>query len=246
MPLIYKPTGKAGEYIKNQDGTPGLAINTYSGCDHLCDYCFARSMHKRFGRMGDFDIPKVRPDYLRQIEKEAKALPAGQTVHLCFTCDPYSHLDEVARHTRTTIEVLHRHGHRVQVLTKGGSRALRDLDLFLPADSFGTTLTLWNLAQSKEFESAAADPIDRLYAMEQFHKAGIPTWASLVPVIDTEQTLRLIEMAAPYCDLFKVGKWNYDSRARKIDWTSFGMRAIALLNWLGKPYFIKQDLQAYL
>ena len=246
MPIIYKPTGKAGEYIKNADGTPGYAINTYTGCDHGCDYCFARSMHKRFGRRGDFDSPKVRPGYLGQIEKEAQALASGQTVHLCFTCDPYSHLDWQTRHTRATIEILHQYGHRVQVLTKGGSRAQRDLGLFLPTDSFGTTLTLWDLSMSRAFEPQAADPIDRIYTMELFHQAGIPTWASLEPVIDPDQTLFLIQQSAPHCDLYKVGKWNYDRRARDIDWAQFVKNAISLLTQLGKPYLIKQDLQAYL
>ena len=65
-------------------------------------------------------------------------------------------------------------------------------------------------------------------------------------MIDPEQSRHLIELSAPYVDLFKVGKWNHDSRGAAIDWPKFACDAVALLESLGKKYYIKKDLAAFL
>jgi hypothetical protein len=181
---------------------------------------------------------------LRKDSEQLSVQGVKEQVLLCFTTDPYQPIDVELQHTRRAIQVLHEHGLNVCVLTKGGARALRDLDLFTPADTFATTLTFNNVAMSREFEPGAATPADRLNTLLEFHNAGIPTWVSCEPVIDTIDTLTLIEYAAPFVSLFKVGMWNYDQRARDIDWYTFGHEAESLLKTLGKPYLIKDDLRA--
>ena len=74
----------------------------------------------------------------------------------------------------------------------------------------------------------------------------MPTWVSLEPVLEPAASLEIIRETAPYVNLFKVGKLNYHPMARSIDWRAFGLAAIALLESLGKPYYIKKDLAAYL
>ena len=44
-------------------------------------------------------------------------------------------------------------------------------------------------------------------------------------------------------DLYKLGTWNYDPRAKAIDWARYGRRAVALLEKLGKRYILKTDLR---
>jgi hypothetical protein len=83
-------------------------------------------------------------------------------------------------------------------------------------------------------------------ALAAAYACGIPTWVSLEPVIDPEQSLHLIELTHTYVDVYKVGKWNHDPRAAAIDWTAFVTRSVALLKSLGKKYYIKKDLAEYL
>jgi len=142
--------------------------------------------------------------------------------------------------------VLHAAGLHVCTLTKGGTRALRDLDLFTPADSFATTLTSLDDATSLRWEPGAALPADRIEALRRFHAAGIPTWVSLEPVLDPDETMEIICRTADAVDEFKVGVLNYHPRAREIDWYRFAREVVGLLESLGKKYYIKQDLRKYL
>ena len=239
--LIYEPKGRAREYA-------ALACNVYRGCDHQCTYCYAPSATRRSPQ--DFARSTLRAGAFRaRLETEArKYRNAGITgqVLLSFTCDPYQHLDTEERVTRSAIQILHRHDLQVQILTKGGKRALRDLDLFTPADAFASTLTLLDEAESRKWEPRAATPADRIETIERFHQAGIPTWVSLEPVLDPAVALEIICLTHPFVDLFKVGKLHYHPLAQTIDWRQFANDAIELLKSLGKDYYIKKDLARYL
>ena len=239
--LIYEPRGKAREYA-------ALACNIYRGCDHECGYCWAPAATHR--NRAAFILPAPRgADFLHRLEKEARRRPPADPILLSFTSDPYQMLDIRLGWTREAIKILHAAGHAVCVLTKGGTRALRDLDLFttggVKGDAFATTLTLLN-HRWRVWEPGAAPPADRLEAIRAFHRAGVPTWVSLEPVLEPAASLEIIRETAPYVNLFKVGKLNYHPMARSIDWRAFGLATIALLESLGKPYYIKKDLAAYL
>jgi DNA repair photolyase len=235
--VVYQPRGAALEHA-------AFATNIYSGCDHGCQYCYGpAATHTQRGQFGN---PAERKDYLERLERDAAKVKPSDPILLCFTCDPYSQFDAEHGITRKAIEILHRHGHHVAILTKGGSRALRDLDLFGPGDSFGTTLTFINDADSLAWEPGAALPGDRLDTLKRFHDAGIPTWASMEPVIDPVQTLQLIRRSHRYIDLYKVGRWNHDVRANGIDWAGFAADVTRLLDSLDKPYRIKDALRPFL
>jgi hypothetical protein len=67
------------------------------------------------------------------------------------------------------------------------------------------------------------------------------------PVIDAEEALRAIESAAPWADKFRLGKLNHMAAVEQgIDWRGYAERAVALCERLGKRYFVKSDLAAYL
>ncbi len=239
--LIYEPRGRAREYA-------ALACNTYRGCAHRCIYCYAPDA--TFQQREAFSHPHNRgPKFLADMEKEARKVATAGTqdrVLLCFTTDPYQPLEQKEGITREAIQSLHNAGLAVQVLTKGGSRALRDLDLFTSRDAFATTLTLLDEAASREWEPGAATPLNRMVTIQEFHAAGIPTWVSLEPVLDPEVALEIIRRTHKYVDLYKVGKLNYHPHAKTIDWGRFARESVELLKSLGKNYYIKQDLQRYL
>lgn len=254
MSLIYEPRGRAREYAP-------LALNIYKGCGHGCAYCFAPgATHKtreEFGRPVERSDTFLADLNIEATKREVAGLGGGNVL-LCFTCDPYQPLDDELRLTRATIDILHRRGYTVTVLTKGGTRALRDIDLFGPGDAFATTLTFTDAKKSLEWEPGAALPYQRIQAINEFHAAGIFTWVSLEPVIDPIASLDLIGMSHRCTDAYKVGTWNHDQRANAIDWREFAHDVSVLLNLagyerqfdpdtLGKgQYYIKADLARWL
>lgn len=238
--IIYAPKGQAGEYAR-------LATNMYRGCGHKCRYCYVPGVLKM--TRAEFDAgAQDRAVYRKQLPKDAakyQALGDAEQVLLCFTTDPYHPFDTSL--TRETIEALKAHGMAFCTLTKGGSRALRDLDLFRPdRDAFAASLTLLDEAASRLWEPDAAPPADRVETLRRFHEAGLYTWASLEPVIDPEQTLDLIRLTHRFVDLYKVGQINYNSLSKKTDWRAFTERCIALFEETGSEHYFKEDLQPYL
>ena len=243
--MIYEPAGRAREYAP-------LALNLYRGCSHGCLYCYAPDAC-RTNRAAFHASPAPRADVIRKLERElAKGSEVGlgekDPVLLCFTTDPYQPLAAETGITRRAIELLHEHGYPVHVLTKGGMRAAADFDLLgnLPGDAFATTLTFVDSADSAHWEPGAASPADRMTAMTEAHELGIPTWVSLEPVIDPEQTLAIIRATHSYVDLFKVGTLNHHELAKSIDWPDFARRVVELLEKLGAAHYIKTDLRRHL
>ena len=87
---------------------------------------------------------------------------------LSFTTDPYP----PAHHelTRWTLEQLAAHGLAFCTLTKGGARALRDIDLFRPErDAFASTPTSLDVRHSLA-NGSARRPIRK----QDSHAAQIP------------------------------------------------------------------------
>jgi DNA repair photolyase len=170
----------------------------------------------------------------------------GKKIMLCFMCDPYPAEIDTSP-TREIIKLIKEAGANVSVLTKGGMRAVRDFDLYGEGDSFGSTLTFScttnGEALSIQLEPNAASPASRENVLMHAHDSGIKTWVSLEPVIVPSESLLLIKSTHNYVDLYKVGRWNHDARANRIDWEKFGNEAESLLKQYGKEYYIKEDLR---
>lgn len=237
---IYPPAGQAGEYAP-------LAANPYRGCGHQCRYCYVPGVLKM--TRAEFDAQAVpRKGFIEKLTKDAKKYQAAGSRHqvmLSFTSDPYHPGDTTL--TRQALLVLRDHGLGFCTLTKGGTRALRDLDLFRrDRDAFASTLTSLDPHFSYKWERRAAPPADRLIALRQFHKARIFTWVSLEPTLDVESSLAIVERTHEFVDLFKIGRVNYLPMTKTTDWRSYTERMIELCQRLGVRHYVKQDLQPFL
>jgi DNA repair photolyase len=237
---IYAPAGQAGEYS-------ALAANPYRGCGHKCAYCYVPKVTKQ--DRAEFDAGAIdRADYIRNLTKDAKkyqALGVTEQVMISFTSDPYHPGDSTL--TRQALEVLIEHGLGMCTLTKGGTRAFRDLDLFRPdRDAFASTMTSLDDAFSLKWERGAALPADRMAALQRFHSAGIFTWVSLEPTIDVESSLQIVRETHSFVDLYKIGRVNYLPITKTTDWEAYTHRMIELCEKLGVKHYVKKDLQGYL
>ena len=196
-------------------------------------------------------------------------------VLLCFTSDPYppspsesvaptqdqglrgtsppSHYDSST--TREALQILARYDVPVEVLTKAGTRAARDFDILAgmngarPNDrraTFGTTLLFTRDEDRAEWEPRAAPVEDRIEAIREAHRRGIPTWVSIEPIIDPEQALALIETLSDVVDEWRIGKLNHHPLAATIDWAAWAPRLLDAAQASGRRYMIKDALAAYL
>lgn len=237
---IYAPAGQAGEYAP-------LAANPYRGCGHGCVYCYVPGVLKM--KRTEFDAGAVpRDGFLAALTKDAKKYQAAgsrEQVMLSFTTDPYHPGPNLL--TRETLQVLAAHGLGFCTLTKGGTRALRDLDLFRrDRDAFATTLTSLDEDFSRKWERHAALPADRLMALSIFHAAGIFTWVSLEPTLNVDNSLRIVLATRSYVDLYKIGRVNYLPMTKTTDWKDYTLRMIDLCQRLGVRHYVKKDLQPFL
>lgn len=238
--IIYAPKGQAGEYSP-------LATNPYRGCGHKCAYCYVPNV-LRMSRES-FDAGATpRPNFLDSLRADARkyqALGVTEQVMLSFTTDPFNPFDTSL--TRPTIETIKTHGMAFCTLTKGGSRALPFLDLYRPnRDAFASTLTSLDDAFSRKWERGAALPGDRIATLQAFHKAGIFTWVSLEPTLDTASSLAIIRETHQFIDLYKVGRANYLPMTNTTNWEDYTHRVLDLCRRLGVKHYIKRDLQPFL
>lgn len=238
--IIYAPRGQAGEYSR-------LASNPYSGCGHQCAYCYVPAVLRMERK--DFDsFAKERNNFHNLFIKDAKKYKeAGikEQIMFSFTTDPYHPFDNSL--TRNVLAECHNHDLSFCTLTKGGKRALRDIDLFRPnKDSFASTLTTLDDAFSLKWERGAALPNERIDTLKKFNESGIFTWVSLEPTLNTESSIKIIEHTHEFVNLYKIGRANYLPMTKTTDWKSYTHKILEVVNKLGVKHYIKKDLQPFL
>lgn len=239
MKTIYEPKGKAREYSP-------LALNLYLRCNHGCKYCYAASI------MRDRDFASIaapRKGVIDALAKElAKDAPKEQVL-LSFIGDVYAETVDDNKTTRAALELLMEHRVPVAILTKAGKRCLKDLDIFKDFGSHiqvGATLTFYDDDKSCEWEPNAALPIERLEMLKTLHDAGVPTFVSMEPVIDAEESLKLIRatLEDDSVDIYKIGKLNnYRGLDKLVDWEDFLTRALEMIRPAKKRVYVKADLR---
>jgi DNA repair photolyase len=236
MKLIYEPKGRAREYSP-------LALNLYDGCDHGCLYCYV----PRIRRQAVNGPSKLRPGLMiDQLDREAKLLEGDpRQILLSFFGDPYCTAAIYTGATHEALEILLRHHLRVAVLTKAGTKCMEDLDLFRRFGKYikvGATLTMASDRESLQWEPRAALPMDRVNALRTVHDAGVPTWASLEPVLNEGHSLAIMLSALNYVDEFRLGVLNHFAR-HDADYPIYLANAVEILRGAGKRFYVKRDLQ---
>ena len=239
MSNIYEPSGRAREYSP-------LALNYFKGCDHGCKYCYVPSMLKRFNSKYDHDTVLKQIDFEKIKKSAEKHRGINKQILFSFTTDPYNrqNTDE----TKTVLEILNFYGHKVAILSKGGSRILRDESIikkFGERIKIGASLTFDNDVDSKEWEHGAAMPKERIEVLKYFASIGVKTWASFEPVIKPEQSLNLLSHVVGFIDHVKIGKINnYKGIDKQIDWTKFIFDSVRILRDanMHDRFYIKKDL----
>jgi DNA repair photolyase len=237
---LYRPEGRAREFSE-------WAANPYDGCGLGCFYCYVADFIGM--ALAEFNAGAIeKPNFLEALRRDAARLQAeGLAVQamISFTSDPY-HAGDTSL-TRDTYIVLAEHGHGFSPLSKGGSRGLRDIDLFRPKhDAYAVTLTSASDSYSAKYERKAASVSERIATLRAFFEHGIWTWVSGEPVLSISQTLAMIACTYEFTNHYKLGGLNHFSLREPVDLREFTLRACDLLSKLGRSAYFKKDCWPYL
>jgi len=267
--IIYQPNGLAAEY-------GNLGANLYnpgphSGCRAGCRYCSNPHGPAVRARRAEVEARPFKPrkDVIERLRHdcEGRYRNCKRPVVMGFVGDIYQPHKEGEDVTRAALKIMVDHGIVPAVLTKFGTAATRDFDLLKAAGGwFGQTMSMCGRLRQK-WEPDAAPMVDRADAFVRAQRAGLQTWCSVEPVVDTEDALcQLRWMAGTHtvndCRVahIKLGKLNgYDAETRaiekSIDWPAYREEARRILNDAGyreitEPgafevgtYYVKKELR---
>ncbi len=200
---IYKPNGKAGEFS-------AWAANFYNGCTHACSYCY-NSRGLTSGTLGGTNV-RLKTSlvneqaafeiFCKELDKCKDSIIRDGALHFNFVSDPC--LPETINLNWSCIDLAIGNGVPCQVLTKRAD--------WLGHPAVQNALTHPNLLRvgfsltgCDDLEPGASSNGERIQAMEALHNVGIPTWASIEPIIDPNLSFQMITRTASFCDHYKIG-----------------------------------------
>ncbi len=167
------------------------SLNPYRGCEHGCIYCYARPTHEYLGLSAGLDFESrilVKPDLPTLLRRELAAPRwRPQLLGISGVTDPYQPIERRLAITRGCLAVLAEARNPVAIVTKN-HLVTRDLDLLAQlaehqAAAVYLSLTTLDAELSRRLEPRASHPEQRLAALAELKRAGIPCGVLVAPVI---------------------------------------------------------------
>ena len=182
--------------------SPGMyfnwALNSYRGCTHACEYCYARKYqrHLELNAGDDFSSVILAKVNLPEALTRELARPGWrrEVVAVGTATDPYQPIEGHYRITRRCLEALARAATPISLITKG-PMVVRDIDV-LQAVSAAARCSVYMSVPSVDdaacakLEPGAAPPMQRLRAVRQLTDAGIDAGVLMMPLVPGITTSR--------------------------------------------------------
>ncbi|MFW6272397.1 MAG: radical SAM protein [bacterium] len=210
--LLYRTNVEYGDYT----------LNHVLGCSHGCLYpCYAMMLKKRFGDIKNYEDwiqPKLVENYHELLLEELPKLKNKiNSIHLCFTTDPfmYKH-SNIIEASEEILRLIAKYNIHATVLTKGlYPDSLKNLPNTF---SFGITLISTNENFRKRMEPGAASYKERIKSLKKMHDFGFNTWVSIEPYPTPniiEQNLGNILDQISFVDKIIFGRLNYNKKVKE-------------------------------
>jgi len=207
--LLYKTNVEYGDYT----------VNHVQGCSHGCLYpCYAFMLARRFGTVKTYE-QWIKPVIVNNaIELLVKELPKLKekinSVHLCFTTDPFMYkYNDICELSIQIIKLINSHNIPCTALTKGVlPKELCDLS---KDNSYGITLISLNEDFRKEMEPGSAPYKNRIASLKKLHDSGCKTWVSIEPYPTPnfiEQDFSEILESVAFVDKIIFGRLHYNKK----------------------------------
>lgn len=182
------------------------SINPYRGCEHGCIYCYARPSHEYLGFSAGLDFESkimVKLNAARLLEEIfRKKSWQPQMVAFSGNTDCYQPVERKLQLTRQCLEVFLKFRNPVGMVTKN-ALVLRDIDILqemakLHLIHIMISITSLDAELIRKMEPRTSTPANRLKAIEELAKNGIPVGVNAAPMIPglTDEELPSILKAA--------------------------------------------------
>lgn len=219
-PLRTTVTVEHPKTIISRNRSPDIpfdrSINAYRGCEHGCIYCFARPTHAYQNLSPGLDFESrlfAKPGAAALLRTElGKRGYRPEAMALGTNTDPYQPIEDRFRITRDILEVLAECEHPVMITTKS-ARVLRDLDILGNMAAKGlasvmVSVTSLDAETSRLMEPRASTPARRIRTIRELSAAGIPTYASLSPIIPAINDHEIEDICAAVADAGAAGAFS--------------------------------------
>lgn len=166
---------------------PKYTLNPYTGCSHMCLYCYATAY---IGRRPS--APKR--DLISSVRKDLRHIDRTRPINMSTSSDPYPPEEQELKLTREVLKILVAHGCRILITTKSNI-VTRDIDILMRGNvAVMITITTLDDNLAKIIEPNAPSPSQRIEAVQKLASEGIPVGVRIDPVIpyvnDDERMLR--------------------------------------------------------
>lgn len=207
-------------------------INPYRGCEHGCSYCYARPGHEYLGMSCglDFETRILAKHNAPELLEHELRKPSwkGETIVMSGVTDPYQPIERELRITRRILEVCERFKQSVSLITKN-ALILRDLDILGRMTQHGLvhaaiSITTLNNGLASRMEPRASAPRERLRAVRDLTRAGVPVSVMVAPVIpgltdhEMPAILRAAKAAGAHSAHWILLRLPYQVKAVFLDW----------------------------
>jgi len=194
----------------NSDYMPNMkwSLNPYRGCKHGCVYCYARYTHEYLELNPDTDFAQtvfVKRNLVQALRADLRRSGWRQEkVHIGTATDPYQPAEGRYRLTQSALLTLREQLTPANLVTKN-TMAVRDADIMVSlarAAGFHIIMSITTLDEilARQLEPDTPSPQQRLRAVQQLARAGVPVSVAIAPVLpgitDSEQQLSEIIQAA--------------------------------------------------
>lgn len=182
------------------------SLNPYRGCTFNCSYCYAPAFvfddeaRQNWGRWVGV---KVNAEHLLRAAGQKGKL-RNKNIYLSTVTDPYQPIERKLELTRSLLKVLIEYPPRLLAVQTRSPLVARDLGLFkemLPGRiAVCMSVTTDDEAVRRIFEPACAPLTKRLEAIRAIRAAGIPTQASIAPLLpcNPEKLAALLDTAVDW------------------------------------------------
>jgi len=189
---FFKDTSKS---IISRNDSPDIgyetSLNPYRGCEHGCVYCYARPTHEYFGLSSGSDFEAkifVKTEASQLLRKELSSPKwKPQVIVMSGVTDCYQPFERKFQITRQCLQVLLEFKNPVGIITKN-KLVTRDIDILKEMAQYHgacvtVSITTLDSHLARVMEPRASTPANRLKAIEELAKAGVPVTVNVAPIV---------------------------------------------------------------